>query len=93
MNTRPVYDPTQTIFTESQDSQGTLTAHIITNVPALSPRSPQDEHPDLLCYYDTLDELIAAVKEHYGQPAQYVDRITFLTKMAQRGMSSSWLES
>jgi hypothetical protein len=91
MNTRPDYDPSLTIYTETSDEQGLLTAHIITNTAPLSPRGPESAHPSLMCYFDTLDELNIAVKAHYGQAAQYVAHTEFLAVMKHHGMSPSMI--
>lgn len=90
MNTRPTYDPTKTIYTETSDDQGDLTAHILTNT---DPLNATNAKPSIKCYFETFDEMHRMVKESYGDAAQYVDRTTFLAKMARRGMSSSLLEA
>lgn len=90
MNTRPDYDPTLTIYTETSDEQGSLTAHIITNTTSINPANAK---PNIMAFFDTLDEMHAAVKEHYGEPARYVGRAEFLAVMEHRGMSPSLLEA
>lgn len=90
MNTRPVYDPTLTIYTETVDDGGFLTAHILTNTTSINPAHAK---PSTLDFFETFDEMHRMVKESYGQPAQYVGRTEFLAVMEHRGMSPSLLDA